>query len=752
MFLSTFSANIFAADNYQSEISSNCKDRNTPVQSHRIVKEFKFSDKDYQTIENGRVRIRTLKSTAPQQGEHTVKINMKYTLDDMNMAMPQLGYFTESEFKAINVDPNATSVSVNIPSGVYDFIFSISDLGTNYPIYIVKEKVEIDKDTELNFDIAEATERVRIETYSPKGELFQLPTVDFLTGETVSDGNCKMMSINNYLTNSKLNITPIVYGNYPSEYETSGKMEQKISGQWDFYTNKLSDRYSVSTVRVVQDNDGHYNIIRLSNSGAESKTIKNSADSYSWSASDDFKLTPLSKDAKLGTKSGFSWFVYDTDGNLKASELGYVGFDMPESGFPKYRISSTDQNFSIAVRPIISDYQKEIVETFGDQTFTRYEFGTIEGNTIMLENGNISYKKNAYSGSNRYGFDYKDGNRLVPFFGNPEFSFTKEEKGDIYCNSCPINVFEALSLNQNGQKTLGLTPYSCLYVGRLGETRQTDAYAVKMSVKYNGKEIATDYLGLNEFVPIWDSESHEDGEFDLTFTNANVDVDGLQGKNVTHITYDQRKDDWIAPTLQMLQFRNAKSNVVTDRFESPADGVMEFAAGDFEIQNPDLFFKQYYTCKDVDVEVAFSAYNANEWNAMTVEEIPSLFYMPGFGHFYRSTLSGITTDGWYDLKISLTDKAGNKQEQVISPAFKIDRKGGVSDLNSSDSNIYVSDGMLHLGNQMKQIVVYNMAGSAVMEDSYTESVMDISSLQKGIYIVKAEGYNGENTVSKILLK
>ena len=45
------------------------------------------------------------------------------------------------------------------------------------------------------------------------------------------------------------------------------------------------------------------------------------------------------------------------------------------------------------------------------------------------------------------------------------------------------------------------------------------------------------------------------------------------------------------------------------------------------------------------------------------------------GWFYTGSLASVTgqgQDGWFDLKIKLTDAAGNWQEQVISPAFRID--------------------------------------------------------------------------------
>ena len=75
------------------------------------------------------------------------------------------------------------------------------------------------------------------------------------------------------------------------------------------------------------------------------------------------------------------------------------------------------------------------------------------------------------------------------------------------------------------------------------------------------------------------------------------------------------------------------------------------------------------------VEVSYSPYQADTWNELAVDEVPENFCSPGYGYFYRGSLAGVTGEalkGWFDLKVKLTDAAGNWQEQVISPAFRID--------------------------------------------------------------------------------
>ena len=87
------------------------------------------------------------------------------------------------------------------------------------------------------------------------------------------------------------------------------------------------------------------------------------------------------------------------------------------------------------------------------------------------------------------------------------------------------------------------------------------------------------------------------------------------------------------------------------------------------------------------------------------------------GWFYTGALAGVTGEGlngWFDLKIHLTDAAGNWQEQVLSPAFRIDDLAYTSVATITPSN--KSDN-----------AIYNLAGQRMRGD--------LESLPHGVYIV-----------------
>jgi hypothetical protein len=95
-----------------------------------------------------------------------------------------------------------------------------------------------------------------------------------------------------------------------------------------------------------------------------------------------------------------------------------------------------------------------------------------------------------------------------------------------------------------------------------------------------------------------------------------------------------------------------------------------------------------------------------------------LFQSPGFGYFYRGSLSEVTgtaEQGWFDLRFRLTDETGNWQEQVVSPAFRID------DLNqTSITDVVVNRTAI-------DNAIYSISGQRIYGD--------VNSLPHGVYII-----------------
>ena len=191
------------------------------------------------------------------------------------------------------------------------------------------------------------------------------------------------------------------------------------------------------------------------------------------------------------------------------------------------------------------------------------------------------------------------------------------------------------------------------------------------------------------------------GEVDATIVTENVDVDGLAGSNKTQVHYTADAEDETPPTMTMLHFKGNNGDV-TDRFNNAEEGILEFTAGDFNIYITPMNVQYNDRQMPESVKVSYSPYGEDNWDELPVEEVPEN-YWPVMGWFYTGSLGGVTGEayeGWFDLKIRLEDAAGNWQEQVISPAFRID-------------NLAYSGSATPRSDNVREVARYNLAGQRV---------------------------------------
>jgi len=126
--------------------------------------------------------------------------------------------------------------------------------------------------------------------------------------------------------------------------------------------------------------------------------------------------------------------------------------------------------------------------------------------------------------------------------------------------------------------------------------------------------------------------------------------------------------------------------------------------------------------------VSYSPYAQDAWKALDVTEVADNYYMPGFGYFYQGSLASVEGNGekgWFDLKVKLTDAAGNWQEQVISPAFCLKDHGttGIDEVATPE-------------------------GEAQVAAIYTVDGKRIATMQSGINIVRYT----DGTARKVMVK
>ena len=534
--------------------------------------------------------------------------------------------------------------SGQLPVGCYDISATFHGDAT---YIVIKELVDIHSDTTIILDQGTATNHIEITAKKPNGEIFD-PSIYDWDGQTVYEGNIdEGFLINSIIRKSDFNLI----------YSGLGI----IATSDYYYVNELSDRFMYEDVRYY----------------------------YDYESSAIYVLSYASMDFKFPIGNNLADWEY-LEEPFQPSALGKgeyecfrVGCTNSLNGLGTKICSSTLDVTEETARVYVNAPKRNDGYTFllntsychGVEVFTWHT--TIENYPIhsvptFVENGAKSYINNGALADDRadlrrFGFHKEDGivaEHTYP--GNPAFAFTEAQKTSNFGSSTPICLFvynNRQNVNPNWQFT---------YVGRYGEVREVDRLAVDLNLKVNGLEVCN---GVNEFNAFMYDTSRPTGEVDITMVNENVLVDGLQGRNFAQMHIDEANEDKDGPTVTMLWFKDGEDRI-TDRFATSEDAILEFSAGDFNaMYDVNISIYTWFDCQKPEVEVSYAPYGEDNWSELEVEEIPENFCMPCFGNFFRGSLAGVTGEalqGWFDLKIKLTDAAGNWQEQVISPAFRID--------------------------------------------------------------------------------
>lgn len=568
-----------------------------------------------------------------------------------------------------------TEGKILIPRGTYDILarYKWKDESFSHQCFVIHEQVKISNDTTFNISPDEANIHIQFEPYLPNGEKCKPETRlihDDYSDEVIEPGNIGDLEF----------VTSIAYKNGHHIFSSisnwanywTGAVERDNTHHSDMFINKVSDRFIICSTMCVPkyDFDGSFFVINFEVSTFKDTIVANKPQDYVLYEK-HFKQTPYGQ--RQGLYPGIGFSTFDNSGAISGCRLIANNYILGDNEPCRYYMCNSYED---ETSPIMSFVSPQVGDAGfpwlpDEKLLTRDPFVMLEyGDVIHVEKGLWSVEDNTYSITpnplSQYGY------ALQPTFNrNPIHTFSAEKMKTISGNSCPIMVttMQSMFLEDGSiQKSL----YFINHIGRNGEYRESDIWSSHGNVKVNGEIIADEDMFINYD---WNKHSQSQGLVDITVTNSNVEVDGLPGMNETKIHFDMANDDNTAPTLQMLDFRDAEDNAI-DRFSASCDGKLQFYCGDFNEQYIDNeYHTQYFMCNDLSgVEVAYSPYQEEKWTQLEANEDIEL-YFDGMGHYYSiplANVSGNGLQGWFDLKIRLTDAAGNWQEQVICPAFRID--------------------------------------------------------------------------------
>ena len=647
-----------------------------------------------------------------------------------------LAMYHNQELYGIYNGEDGDDFTMALPKGEWDFCLTFFNDKTVRFTNVIQDLVQIDGDMTITFSEASATNHISIKEYMPDGSemtVTQYRKSESGKYEVISKGDVDEIIYHSWVVYKPMGpfgAFYLLYGdlnnveNAERNYTTADAdwwVSESKSGRFAFCRDECA--YDGSLLGEKETCNTFY-VNKFVTDKTETTVLKNKPENYFYTEEKfiQSKAGKTWEDGKIPTK-WFGFKFYTVINGINVYLFGNSRFNWTDADniFHVYNgvtdeDATPDFSFDLQAIPLFLDNYQLTPWGMSESRF-------IYGLPSYRINGKPTYVNVGTGNGLSLSCVLPNSNNLFSMKGNPAFSYSPEQKVLPYGSNCPILSMAKYNYDVEWGHLFVAYPD---YTGRYGEYRETDIVALEETIKVDGEQVAGSYDEYQQLQGQWIGEGIPTGVFDISLTNKNVEVDGLDAKNEATIHFDMGADDKEAPTLQMLWFKD-KDNKIIDRFAKAEDGTLEFAGGDFNFH----FVSEYsywYDIAEQTVAVSYSPYNKNEWAVLEVEEIPENYFAPAFGYFYRGSLKDVTgagEKGWFDLKIRLEDATGNYQEQVISPAFRIDDlvDTGISQLTIDNGQLTIS------GNE----TVYDVMGRRLAN---AQSSMSNGQSQKGIHIVR----------------
>ena len=667
-----------------------------------------------------------------QQGENrkaNTNLTMHFAFDENQFYVTAVLIYDENGYMHTTTDQNFTNpLVVSVPNGTYDILIKFKALysGTSNDHYIIKEEQNVQTETTIQINTTDADNYVAITAYDENGDVIE----DITGGFIIFQRYFYLNPMNKVITNDFL------VEDSPTDDEDP---------EHNFYINDLSNRYSIiqslGTTSMVHPN--YFTKFETITGITGFVSLQN--DPAAWSYHEEnFQPTQVA-----GNQVFQAHFVASTfNGNLLVGWLKSAG-GIINSGDADFRAFINnpfdgDPADLIVIPAIIDKFVPFSPTTGGIDYFTK-------GNPVFSDgNGGVLYGSGDVSRAGAFPSDdyyiTSDGKvKLLPL--HPRFGFDDTSTPFVLQgNNVPIFV--------TGFKDSPNT-FNTINKGRYGEVRESDYLSSLIEVKNNGNIIFSgtyeDFTSFN--LP-------PGGEFEIVLTNANISVEGIQGKNTTTIIYNADQDD-DPPTLQHLQFRDS-NNQVTSVLDVGTSATVRLAAGDFKYTMIDGANGYYEYHQGNTVSLSFSVHDQNDWQELELIQDPTFFQMPAFGNYYEASLNSVGSQNgnvWYDVKVICTDDVGNQQEQIISPAFKIVQPLSIQDISRSNFSVYPNPFTEKLNIEFPEDVngpytvkVTDFSGRTLYVGNQVDKsiILDGSFLPQGIYILSIK--SGGTEIAKKVIK
>lgn len=684
---------------------------------------------------------------------YNVKFNNTGTSDGLYApvavtALSQDGREYECE---LNEELAVNELALELPEGTYDFIGVFVNVdeslaGLTAPAYalVVKENEVVSADAEISMSADEAVNKITFRQELPDGSALLLPEITSFNdaGEPVwNHDETSYNVLKLYVTDilARKDGATVDFSLEPSYRLWNGESAESAC---DILLSNVSDRWVVCQTREPMGASVSFSLFAES-SVAQSNDVKvNAEDFYLYNL--PYKHSSGCKNGKI--KADYRQGVvplYLIDGAIP--NVGYVisSKSCGEDEYPSRYVAVPDgEVLAPYLTYFVIDGKVDVYGNEMDCSILGAPLSSADGKLqCVVAGGEIMSLDGAVTNAFYLSNSDFSVNPLAP--GHTLFSYTPDEVGtNVYGNSVPI-----LSMTSADYCALmGVPNYRWnlptffSYMGRLGENRVSDWIIADFDVELDGasglKDFNLQYMTMG-IMNMFQADPALVGDWKWRIENTNIDVSGVEGSNITEIYFSNANEESDAPTMRFLQLRDKDGNI-TDRFATAGDGIINFAAADYKVSMDPVYGNPGVEPKPVTVKVEYAPYKSSDFVEIDVEELPEQFMNGGLGYIYTATTGSVdrkSDNGWFDLRFTVTDLAGNSQVQTLSPAFRIDDLSGVEDI------IYNGDDEIRV--EGRNII---MPADGIVFDS-TGTIVGNRDLAAGVYFVKTP-----RTVRKVLVK
>lgn len=658
----------------------------------------------------------------------------EYRLSEENFILAYNSMFSAgAESFSYNAAKAAYEAVVCVPSGVFDFAVSLNHVNPDharqwdYSIFLIKENVEVSDDVTIIMRPSEAHNHIAFRSYNSDGSETRLPKGryegkdwDF---QIVEDGNISSMELIRLLDHKSYGVIDYMVTSVRL-VESSEVYPYRNDGEkvFDIYVNDVSSAYEFRQVRMMRMPDESSEMIVMNYNGPldEEILVQNDCSDY-YELKPQISHTPVSAidDAAANYAVGYGATIQGGGIPGLTTQIG-----SPNANIHKVMVSPGESN---ADRPLAL-----LSWILTDCETDSHVYKTVSPN-MYVAGEEDSFFSFFTSGDYSYGFQGQYYGKFYP--GHPGLAVFNDEMSVGLGQTAPISLISYKEYEWDGRTLMNFQSVS---LGQIGEIRGADELATTYSLTFNGEDALKGMDLFGNWASNWMYEEHGVGKYILTAENSNYGFDDIDGHSITEVAFDTRLEDHFPPALQMLQIRDINGKISV-AFDDSSEAELRIVGGDFNNAegDPDEYgWKQsWYEIEPAELKVEYAPLGSDVFTELTGITRDDYLTYWGFADYYSVSLGDVrknSENGWYDLRITLTDPAGNYQRQTLSPAFKINNPSGVEKVIAEKSKILYRGNVVESTDDSGYIELIDSNGRIVGKGIQVST----SGLPSGVYMAR----------------